>query len=67
MSPTAQWLDLTEAAEYLGCSKITLRRWISAGSPPAYRTPAGRGIRLKQRDLDLLLESHRIPSARAAG
>ncbi len=36
------WLDLSEAARYLGVHFTTLRRWADAGEVPYIRTPGGR-------------------------
>jgi excisionase family DNA binding protein len=36
------WLDLSEAAAYLGVHFTTLRRWVDAGKVPCIRTPGGR-------------------------
>ena len=36
------WLDLSEAAEYLGVHFTTLRRWADAGQVPYLRTPGKR-------------------------
>src|SRR5512141_1652730 len=36
------WLDLSEAAQYLGVHFTTLRRWADAGQVPCIRTPRGR-------------------------
>ena len=35
------WLDLADAARYLGVHFTTLRRWADAGSVPCIRTPGG--------------------------
>jgi excisionase family DNA binding protein len=36
------WLDLKEAADYLGIHFTTLRRWADQGRVPSIRTPGGR-------------------------
>ncbi len=36
------WLDLSEAARFLGVHFTTLRRWADAGQVPCIRTPGGR-------------------------
>jgi excisionase family DNA binding protein len=38
----AQWLDLSDAARFLGVHFTTLRRWADAGKAPCYRTAGGR-------------------------
>lgn len=39
---SSPWLDLSEAADYLGVHFTTLRRWSDAGQVPCIRTPGGR-------------------------
>jgi diguanylate cyclase (GGDEF)-like protein/excisionase family DNA binding protein len=42
-SPRARrWLRVAEAAELLGVSQTTLRRWADAGAVPSQRTPSGQ-------------------------
>jgi excisionase family DNA binding protein len=41
-SPAASWLELGEAADFLGVHFTTLRRWADAGQVPCIRTPGGR-------------------------
>ena len=55
------YLSLEEAAEAMSVSVKTIRRWIAAGTLPAYRC-GRRVIRIKLEDLDLAF--HRVPSAR---
>ncbi len=38
----ADWLELSEAADFLGVHFTTLRRWADAGQVPCIRTPGGR-------------------------
>jgi excisionase family DNA binding protein len=40
--PSDIWLDLADAARYLGVHFTTLRRWADAGDVPCIRTPGGR-------------------------
>ena len=49
------WLDLSEAAEYLGVHFTTLRRWADAGFLPVLRTP-GKRRRFSKSALDTFLE-----------
>jgi excisionase family DNA binding protein len=42
MPDAKQWLDVSEAAKYLGVHFTTLRRWADAGDIPSIRTPGGR-------------------------
>lgn len=46
----AEWLELSEAADYLGVHFTTLRRWADAGHIPCMRTPGGRR-RFSRREL----------------
>ncbi len=39
---TPSWLELSEAADFLGVHFTTLRRWADAGQVPCIRTPGGR-------------------------
>jgi excisionase family DNA binding protein len=39
---TSSWLELSEAADFLGVHFTTLRRWADAGQVPCIRTPGGR-------------------------
>lgn len=41
-SSVSAWLELSEAADYLGVHFTTLRRWSDAGQVPCIRTPGGR-------------------------
>jgi excisionase family DNA binding protein len=43
----ATWVSLADAAEHVGVTTRTLRRWIAAGTLPAYRV----GPRLVRVDL----------------
>ena len=54
------YLSLEEAAEAMSVSVKTTRRWIAAGTLPAYRC-GKRAIRIKLEDLDAT--ARRIPSA----
>ncbi len=42
VTPSDLWLDLADAARYLGVHFTTLRRWADAGDVPCMRTPGGR-------------------------
>ena len=55
------YLSLEEAAEAMSVSVKTIRRWISAGTLPAYRC-GKRAIRIKLEDLEAT--PRQIPSAR---
>ena len=49
-------LTTKEAAEYLGVSAITIRRWTNQGVLPCWRTPGGQR-RIRVEDLDTLASS----------
>ncbi len=50
------WLSIGEAAEYLGVSRDTLRRWEKRGKIKSYRTPGGRR-RYTIYDLELAIKA----------
>jgi excisionase family DNA binding protein len=52
------WLELSEAADYIGVHFTTLRRWADDGKVPCIRTPGGRR-RFKQAELDAFVASLR--------
>ncbi len=56
-----RWLDLSEAAQYLGVHFTTLRRWADAGQVPCIRTPGGRR-RFAESDLRRFMLGLRQPS-----
>ena len=51
------YLSVKEAAEYLGVSSITLRRWSDSGKLKSYRNPANKYRLYKKADLDQFLKS----------
>lgn len=53
-------LTIAEAAEAVGVSQKTVRRWIASGDLPAYRL-GGKLVRIHQDDLEKL--GRRIPAA----
>lgn len=55
------YLSLGEAANCMSVSVKTIRRWIAAGTLPAYRC-GGRAIRVRLQDLESAPQ--RIPCAR---
>jgi len=55
------YLSLEEAAECMSVSVMTIRRWIAAGTLPAYRC-GKRVVRIKVEDLESA--PWQIPSAR---
>ena len=59
MNETIDWMSTADAADYLGVQPRTLYRFIDEGRLPAYRF--GRVIRLKRDDVDVFVQSCRIP------
>ena len=49
-------LTLAEAADYLGCSRATVKRWIAAGTLPTFRV--GRVVRVRELDLERFVTMH---------
>lgn len=60
-----RWLSQAEAAEYLGVTTRSIRRYIAVGLLPASRIKGSRLIRIDQEDVDALLRP--IPAARWHG
>lgn len=63
---SGRYVSLKEAAEMLGVSAKTIRRYLASGELPAYtlgkrRAGSGRPMRIRVDDLAALL--HRIPTA----
>ncbi len=52
--PRDSFLTVAEVAEILRLNQQTVRNWIDAGTLPAIRV--GRRVRIKQSDLDLIVE-----------
>ncbi len=51
--PKINWLSVTEVAEYLEMSRMTIYRWIREGKLPARQF--GRGYRIDESDVKALL------------
>jgi excisionase family DNA binding protein len=60
-SPAARLLNVGQAAEYLGVSSASLRKWSNDGLVPTYRTPGGQR-RYARDDLDEFIDSMRETS-----
>ena len=45
-----KYMSISQAAEYVGVSPITIRRWIDAGKLPRYQI--GRVVRVDAAELD---------------
>ena len=52
------FMNVGQAAEYLGVSAASLRNWSDQGKVPVYRTPGGQR-RYRVADLDRFIESWR--------
>lgn len=55
-----QWLTVTQAAEFLGVSKTTVRRLSNAGGLKSYRIGTGRHRRFKKKDVIETLEGEEL-------
>ena len=62
MEATQRFLNVSEAAEFMGVSAASLRKWSDEGLVPVYRTPGGQR-RFSADDLARFLESMRQPTA----
>ena len=51
-----EYLTVSEAAEYLGVARNTMRHWAEAGKIPVYRNPVNNYRLYKVSDLDALLK-----------
>jgi excisionase family DNA binding protein len=56
MDGSRNFLNVGQAAEYLGVSAASLRNWSDQGRLPVYRTPGGQR-RYRLNDLDEFLDS----------
>lgn len=64
MEASQRFLNVSEAAEFLGVSAASLRKWSDQGLVPVYRTPGGQR-RYAPKDLEEFLSSMRQPSQSA--
>ena len=62
---TGRLLSTEEAAEYYGVHVQTVRSWIRAGKLPASKLAGQKSIRIRESDLDRVLEPMSAPSADA--
>ena len=60
MEASQRFFNVSEAAEFLGVSAASLRKWSDQGIVPVYRTPGGQR-RFAQEDLEQFLASMRQP------
>jgi excisionase family DNA binding protein len=61
MEASQRFLNVSEAAEFLGVSAASLRKWSDQGIVPVYRTPGGQR-RYAPPDLEEFLASMRQPA-----
>ena len=61
MEATQRFLNVSEAADFLGVSAASLRKWSDDGLVPVYRTPGGQR-RFEAGDLEDFLDSMRQPT-----
>lgn len=66
MEASQRFLNVSEAAEFLGVSAASLRKWSDQGIVPVYRTPGGQR-RFSPADLEEFLASMRQPSSTGVG
>lgn len=64
-SPAQRFLNVSDAAELLGVSAASLRKWSDQGLVPVYRTPGGQR-RYSLADLEEFLASMRQPAINQA-
>lgn len=60
MEASQRFFNISEAAQFLGVSAASLRKWSDQGLVPVYRTPGGQR-RYAPADLDQFLASMRQP------
>jgi excisionase family DNA binding protein len=61
MEGKTKLLNVGQAAEYLGVSAASLRKWSNDGRVPVFRTPGGQR-RYAVEDLDEFIRSMREPT-----
>lgn len=62
MTGSSRFMNVGQAATYLGVSAASLRNWSNRGLVPVYRTPGGQR-RYDATDLDGFMHSMREPVA----
>lgn len=65
MEASQRFFNVSDAAEFLGVSAASLRKWSDQGLVPVYRTPGGQR-RYSAADLEEFLSSMRQPAGRSA-
>lgn len=66
MEASQRFLNVSEAAAFLGVSAASLRKWSDQGIVPVYRTPGGQR-RYAPGDLEDFLASMRQPADSSVG
>lgn len=66
MEAIRRFLNVSEAADFLGVSAASLRKWSDQGLVPVYRTPGGQR-RYAPADLEQFLASMRQPASSGLG
>ena len=61
MEGRTKLLNVGQAADYLGVSAASLRKWSNEGRVPVFRTPGGQR-RYSMEDLDEFMHSMREPA-----
>ena len=59
-TPTPKFLNVSEAADFLGVSAASVRKWSDQGLVSVFRTPGGQR-RYSPADLEAFLDSMRQP------
>jgi len=59
--PSSRFLNVSEAAGFLGVSAASVRKWSDQGLVPVFRTPGGQR-RYSPADLEAFLDSMRQPT-----
>lgn len=62
-SPSPRFFNVSEAADFLGVSAASVRKWSDQGLVPVFRTPGGQR-RYSPADLEAFLDSMRQPVSR---
>ena len=61
MEDLERWLNLEEIAQYIGCSKDTIRTWIKMKTIPIYKV--GRQYKFKVSEIDAWIQSGQSANA----
>ena len=61
MEDLERWLNLEDIAQYIGCSKDTIRTWIKKKTIPFYKV--GRHDKFKVSEIDAWIQSGQSANA----